>query len=163
MSPSQWSRTAFGLALLFGSLPVASRILLGEWAFEGAGGLGCLWAAFGLYLLIRDRRTFRAVPDPAAMLDQANQLAAAGRLDRATARLTVAIKLSPRFWQAYQYRGQLSLRQQRLDAALRDFDTAIELAPHEPHLYELRAEAHLLLGDEASSARDFERANALRV
>ena len=161
MSPSQWSRTAFAIALVFGSLPVASRILLGDWEFESAGGIACLCAALGVYFRIRDRRAFRAIPDPAAMLDQANQLASAGRIDRATARLTKAIRLSPRFWQAFQYRGELYLLQQRADAALRDFDEAIGLAPAEPHLYVLRGQAHLLLGDEGASSRDLETADTL--
>ena len=161
MSPLQWSRTAFAIALVFGSLPVISRILLGDWEFETAAGIACLCVVLGVYFRIRDRRSFRTIPDPAAMLDQANQLASAGRIDRATARLTEAIRLSPRFWQAFQYRGELYLLQRRADAALRDFDAAIELAPAEPHLYLLRAQAHLLLGDEGSSTSDFETANSL--
>jgi tetratricopeptide (TPR) repeat protein len=161
MSPSQWSRTAFAIALVFGSLPVASRILLGDWEFESAVGIAALCAIAGVYFRILDRRTFRAIPDPAAMLDQANRLAAAGRTDRAMARLTRAISLSPRFWQAFQYRGELHLFQLNPDAALRDFDSAIELAPAEPHLYVLRAQAHLALGDEAASARDVELAGSI--
>ena len=161
MSLSQWSRTAFAIALVFGSLPVASRILLGDWEFESAGGIACLCAGLGLYFRIRDRRGFWAIPDPAAMLDQASQFASAGRIDRATARLTKAIRLSPRFWQAFQYRGELYLAQQRPDAALRDFDAAIALAPAEPHLYLLRGRAHLLLGDPLAADRDGETAAAL--
>lgn len=161
MSLSQWSRTAFAIALVFGSLPVVSRILLGEWAFPDAGGIACLCAALGIYLRIRDGRGFWPVPDPASMLDQANQLAAAGRIDRATARLTRAIRLSPRFWQAFQYRGELYLARQLGDEALHDFDQAIAIAPDEPHLYILRAQARLLLGDTVASAEDFATASRL--
>jgi tetratricopeptide (TPR) repeat protein len=85
-------------------------------------------------------------------------LAAAGRSDRALARLTEAIRLSPRFWQAFQYRGELHLLHDRPAEALRDFDHAIAIAPGEPHLYALRARAYLVLGDEPASARDVERA-----
>jgi tetratricopeptide (TPR) repeat protein len=95
------------------------------------------------------------------MLDQANQLAAAGRTDRALARLSEAIRLSPSFWQAFQYRGELHLMNQRAAAALDDFDQAISLAPGEPHLYVLRAHAHLALGDEAASVQDQETASSL--
>src|SRR5215475_10269722 len=98
MPPSRWSRIAFALAVVFGTLPVASRILLGDWEFQGAGAIACLCAAAGLYLLMRDRRAFRAIPDPAALLDLANQLATAGRTGRAVSRLNSAIRLSPRFW-----------------------------------------------------------------
>jgi tetratricopeptide (TPR) repeat protein len=163
MSPSQWSRAAFGIAAVFGSLPVASRILLGDWEFESAGGIACLCLAVGVYFRILDRRSFRAIPDPAAMLDQANQLASAGRTDRALARLTEAIRLSPRFWQAFQYRGELHLLHQRPVDALRDFDEAIALAPNEPHLYILRAHVHQALGDESSSAQDLETASSLNA
>jgi tetratricopeptide (TPR) repeat protein len=158
MSPSQWSRTAFAIALVFGSLPLASRLVLGDWEFQGGAGIACLCVAAGVYFKILDRRSFRGLPDPAAMLDQANQLAAAGRSDRALARLTEAIRLSPDFWQAYQYRGELHLLHGRTDNALEDFDRAIALAPAEPHLYALRAQAHLVRGDESASARDLEKA-----
>ena len=158
MSPSQWSRTAFAIALVFGSLPVAGRLMLGDWEFQGAAGIACLCVAAGAYFKVVDRRSFRGLPDPAAMLDQANQLAAAGRSDRAVARLTEAIRLSPGFWQAFQYRGELHLLQDRPKEALRDFDQAIAIAPGEPHLYALRAQAHLVLGDEAASARDVDAA-----
>jgi tetratricopeptide (TPR) repeat protein len=158
MSPSHWSRTAFAIALVFGSLPVAGRLLLGDWEFQSAGGVACLCIAAGVYFRIIDRRTFRGLPDPAAMLDQANQLAGAGRSDRALARLTEAIRQNPNFWQAYQYRGELHLLHDRPEAALRDFDRAIAIAPGEPHLYALRAQAHLVLGDDLASARDLERA-----
>jgi tetratricopeptide (TPR) repeat protein len=163
MSPAQWSRAAFGIAAVFGSLPVASRILLGAWEFEDAGGIACLCFAAGVYFLILDRRTFRTIPDPAAMLDQANQLAAAGRTDRAMARLTEAIRLSPDFWQAFQYRGELHLLHQRTAEALADFDHAIGLAPAEPHLYILRSHAHLALGDEPAAARDQETASSMQA
>jgi tetratricopeptide (TPR) repeat protein len=161
MSPAQWSRTAFAVALVFGSLPVASRVLLGDWEFESAAGIACLCAIAGVYFRIVDRRTFRALPDPAAMLDQANQLASAGRTDRAAARLTEAIRLSPRFWQAFQYRGELHLLHGRPGDARHDFDQAIAIAPNEPHLYALRAQAHLALGDEPAGARDLETAGVL--
>jgi predicted Zn-dependent protease len=161
MSPAQWSRTAFAIALVFGSLPVASRILLGDWEFESAAGIACLCAVAGLYFRMLDRRAFRALPDPASMLDQANQLATAGRFDRARSRLTEAIRLSPQFWQAFQYRGQLELLHGRLDEALGDFDRAIAIAPGEPHLYALRAQALLAAGDQAAAARDLEAASRL--
>jgi tetratricopeptide (TPR) repeat protein len=161
MSPSQWSRTAFAIAVVFASLPVASRIFLGDWEFESAAGIACLCAMAGVYFHIRDRRAFRGIPDAAAMLDQAHRMALAGRTDRAIARLNTAIRLTPRFWQAYQFRGELCLLAQRPQDAVRDFDQAIQLSPIEPHLYALRAQAHLALGDEAASARDFETANSL--
>src|SRR5438034_11577826 len=70
MTPAQWSRTAFAIALVFGSFPVAGRIFLGDWEFEAAAGIACLCAVAGIYFRVLDRRAFRAIPDLAAMLDQ---------------------------------------------------------------------------------------------
>jgi tetratricopeptide (TPR) repeat protein len=80
------------------------------------------------------------------MLEQAIQLAVSGQMDEAIALLTETIRLNPQLWQAYQYRGELYLRQQSFDAALRDLNEAIRLAPDEPHLHILRGHAHSLLG-----------------
>ena len=154
----QWSGTAFALSILFASLPVASRLFLGVWGFEGAAGIACLCLIAGTYFHILGRRRSPAVPDSATMLDQANHMASAGQTGEAIALLTEAIRLSPRLWQAFQYRGELYLWQPNAVEALADFSEAIRLAPEEPHLYTLRGEAHSLLGDEASARRDYEAA-----
>jgi tetratricopeptide (TPR) repeat protein len=135
------------MSLLLASLPVASRLFLGGWGFDGAAELACLCLFIGAYFQIVSRR-FPAVRDPAAMLDQALHLASSNRTDEAIGLLTEAIRLSPRLWQAFQYRGELYLtREDSVQAALRDFDEAIRLAPDEPHLYGLRDHAQSLLGD----------------
>ena len=149
------------MAVVFGSLPLASRIFLGSWGFDGAAETGCLCLLVGAYFHIVSRR-FPAVPDPATILERAGQRASAGRDDQAIALLTEEIRLSPQLWQAFQYRGELYLRQGgQVDAALQDFSEAIRLAPREPHLYLLRAHGYSLLGDEASSSSDCARAAAL--
>jgi tetratricopeptide (TPR) repeat protein len=140
----QWSRTAYALAAVFASFPIAGRLLLGEWTFEGATGLAGLWLAIGVYLHIRSRR-LKAIPDPAAILDEALQLLSSGDPDGAFALLDRAILESPRFWQAYQHRGLARLQFGDTSAALSDFDEAIRLAPDEPQLYELRSRAETLL------------------
>jgi tetratricopeptide (TPR) repeat protein len=159
----QWSRTAFAMAAVFGSLPVASRIFLGGWGFDGAAEIGCLCLIAGAYFHIVSRR-FPAVPDPATILERAGERAASGQSDRAIALLTEGIRLSPELWQAYQYRGELYLQQGgQTDAALQDFSEAIRLAPREQHLYLLRGRAYSLLGDEASARSDYASAAALAV
>ena len=92
------------------------------------------------------------MPDAASMLHQAIQLASSGQIDAAIALLTETIRLSPQLWQAFQYRGELHLRQQSFDAALRDLDEAIRLAPEEPHLYVLRWQAQSLLGESGADS-----------
>lgn len=140
---SRWSRTALGLALLFASLPVAGRLLLGEWEFPDATLLSVLCILAAAYLYVRGRR-FRAAPDPAALLDQSIQLAASGQSGEAIALLTEAIRVSPRLWQAYQYRGEVYLERGSVDEALKDFDQAIGLAPEEAHIRVLRGYADRL-------------------
>ena len=145
---SRWSRTALALALLFASLPLAGKLFLGAWEFQDATLLSCLCAILAAYLYIRGRR-FRVAPDPAALLDAAIHLAASGRAGEAIALLTEAIRLSPRLWQALQYRGELYLQRGSPDAALEDFDRAIALAPNESHVYVLRGYAQSLVGVDA--------------
>jgi Flp pilus assembly protein TadD len=145
------------MAVVFGSLPLASRIFLGGWGFDGSAEIGCLCLIVGVYFHIVSRR-FPAVPDPATTLERAGERVFEGRSDQAIALLTEEIRLSPQLWQAFQYRGELYLRQDQADAALRDFSEAIRLAPREPHLYLLRGNLYSLLGDEASSQSDYARA-----
>jgi tetratricopeptide (TPR) repeat protein len=128
-------------------MPAASKLFLGVWGFDGAAEIACLCLMLGTYFHLMGRRRSWAVPDPASMLDQARQLALSGQMDEAIALLTETIRLSPQLWQAFQYRGELYLRQQSFDAALRDLNEAIQLAPEEPHLYILRAQAQSMLGE----------------
>jgi tetratricopeptide (TPR) repeat protein len=144
----QWSRTAWAMALLFASLPVACRLFVGAWGFDGAFEVSCFCLVLGTYLHLLSRRSLPALPDAATLLDRAIRLALEGRTDRAILLLTEAIRLSPRLWQAFQYRGELYLLEpETVAAALDDFTEAIRLAPEEPHLYALREQAHRLLED----------------
>jgi tetratricopeptide (TPR) repeat protein len=136
----QWSRTAFALAALFISFPIVGRVLLGEWAFEGATGIAGLWLVAGVYLHIRATR-LHTTPDPAAMLEDAIELVEAGDLRRAVRVLDRAIGENPRFWQAFQCRGEVRLRAAQPADAIADFDRALAIAPEEQHLRELRAYA----------------------
>jgi tetratricopeptide (TPR) repeat protein len=136
----QWSRTAFTLAALFASLPVASRVFLGSWSFEEAGGIAFLCLLLGAYWHVVAQR-HKVLHDPATRLEEAMEAARAGELERAIALLTREIRLSPDLWQAHQYRGELYLMIDCAGAALTDFDAAIALAPEETHLRELRARA----------------------
>jgi cytochrome c-type biogenesis protein CcmH/NrfG len=142
----QWSRTAWAIAILFGSLPLASRLFLGEWGFEGAGEIACLSLLVGAYFHLVSRRV-PAIPDAATLLERAGHFAAAGRNDRAVALLTKTIRQNPKLWQAFQYRGELYLRLGNAPRALQDFSEAIRLAPAEPGLYTLRDHARSLVGE----------------
>jgi tetratricopeptide (TPR) repeat protein len=142
----RWSRTAFALAALFASFPIVGRLVLGEWAFEGAGGIAGLWLIAGSYLYVRARRLAK-VEDGAALLDEAIHLASTGDAEKAIRVLDRAIRENPTLWQAYQYRGELRMQAGETEKAIEDIEKAIELAPEEPHLYELRRRAEeMLLG-----------------
>lgn len=159
----EWARAAWGLAALFGSLPLASRILLGTWGFSEAAEIAFLCLAVGTYLEIRARRRNRALRDDAAALERALRLAAEGRNTDAITALSRALQVSPRLWQAYQYRGQLRLREpESWSDALADFNEAIRLAPKEAFLYALRGQTYEALGDESAARRDQQTALALR-
>jgi tetratricopeptide (TPR) repeat protein len=140
MDARRWSRAAWALALLFGSLPVVGRLVEGDWEFVTAAEMACLFLMLGAYFHVRSRR-YAARPDPATLLDQANRLAANGRIDRAVALLTKTIGQSPKLWQAYQYRGELHLRLGEFALAADDFSEAIRLAPGEAHLHLLLEQA----------------------
>ena len=71
-------------------------------------------------------------------------------------------KLSPRLWQARQYRGQMRLAEpDAVESALKDFTEAIRLAPDEPHLYILRSHVFSLLGRDSFARADLEVAARL--
>jgi tetratricopeptide (TPR) repeat protein len=158
----QWRGAALALAFLFASLPLAGKLFLGSWRFDGAleiAGL-CLVAAAYLYFAGRESRP--PIPDSAAMLDAALQLAEAGETGRGLALLDEALRLSPSLWQAWEYRGRIRLGEaDAAESAIKDFTEAIRLAPGEPHLYVLRSHAFTLLGRDSSARSDLETAARL--
>jgi tetratricopeptide (TPR) repeat protein len=158
----QWRRAALALAVLFGSLPLTSKLLLGSWGFDGAPGIACLCLAAAAYLYFVGRERRPPVPDSAALLDEAIRLAASGDTGGGIAVLDEALRLSPRFWQARQYRGQMRLGEpDAAELALDEFTEAIRLAPGEAHLYTLRSHVFTLLGRDALARADLEAAARL--
>jgi len=114
-----------------------------------------------LNLAGRERRS--PLPDSASNLDEAIQAAALGEIDRGIELLDEALRLSPRLWQARQYRGQTRLGVPSVaESALQDFTEAIRLAPDEPHLHILRSHVFALLGREGSARGDLEAAARVR-
>ena len=161
MTPGSWARTTLALAVLFGSLPVVGRVLFGTWGFAESAAIGGLCLMASVYLRIRERRRM-TLPDDAAALEAALGLAWHGRDEEADVLLNRLLRLSPRFWQARQLRGELRLRQPGGAArAALEFSEAIALAPGEAHLRILRGHAYLLSGNDAAAVRDFETAELL--
>jgi tetratricopeptide (TPR) repeat protein len=141
---------------------LAGKLFLGGWGFDGASGIACLCLVAAAYLYFTGRDSRPSIPDSAALLDEALQSAASGETARAFALLNEALRLSPRLWQARQYRGQLRLGEPNAaESALQDFTEAIRLAPGEPHLYILRSHVLTLLGRESSARSDLETAARL--
>jgi tetratricopeptide (TPR) repeat protein len=158
----QWRRAALALAFLFASLPLVGKLFLGSWRFDGALELSCLCLVAAAYLYFAGREPRPPIPDSAAILDEALRLAEAGETGRGLALLDEALRLSPRLWQARQYRGQMRLGESdAAESALKDFTEAIRLAPGEPHLYILRSHVFTLLGHDASARADLEAAARL--
>ena len=158
----QWFRAALALAFLFASLPLASKLLLGNWGFDGARSIACMCLLAAAYLYFAGRARRSPLPDSATTLGEAIRLAASGETDRAIALLNEELQLSPHFWQACEYRGQMRLGDpDAAESALRDFTEAIRLAPDEAHLYILRSHIFTLLGRESSARADLETAARL--
>jgi tetratricopeptide (TPR) repeat protein len=158
----QWCRAALALAFLFASLPLASKLFLGSWGFDGASGIACLCLIAAAYLYFAGRVRRPPIPDSATILGEAIRLAASGETGRGIALLDEAIRLSPRLWQAREYRGQIRLGESAAaESALQDFTEAIRLAPDQPHLYILRSHVFSLLGRESSARADLEAAARL--
>jgi tetratricopeptide (TPR) repeat protein len=158
----QWYRAALALALIFASLPLASKLFLDSWRFDGALDLAglCLLAAAYFYFVGRDHRP--QTPDSAAILDQALKLTAAGATGQGLALLDEALRLDPGLWQAWEYRGQIHFSESGgAESALKDFTEAIRLAPDEPHLYIFRSRVFTLLGQDSSAQADLEAAARL--
>ena len=157
MRARQAWRAALALALVFATLPVASKLFLGTWGFDDAPSIACLCLIVAAYLYIAGREGRRAIPDSATLLGEAIRLAASGKTARAIARLDEALRLSPGLWQAREYRGQIRLEERdAAESALKDFTEAIRLAPSEAHLYLLRSHVFTLLGQESAARADME-------
>jgi tetratricopeptide (TPR) repeat protein len=150
------------LAVLFASMPLASKLFLGSWGFDGASAIACLCLIAAAYLYFAGRQSRLPIPDPAALLSEAIRLVESGETGQGIALLDEALRLSPRLWQARQYRGEIRLAEpDAAGSAIQDFTEAIRLAPGEPHLYVLRSHAYTLLGREASARADLEAAARL--
>jgi hypothetical protein len=155
----QWCRASLALALIFASLPMASKLILGNWGFDDAPGIACLFAIAAAYLYFAGRVRRPPVPDSATILGEAIRVAASGDTDRGIALLNRAVRESPRLWQAREYRGQMHLGESATaESALQDFTDAIRLAPDEPHLYVLRSHVLTMLGRESAARADLDTA-----
>jgi len=158
----QWSRAALALGLLFASLPLAGKLFLGNWRFDGALEIACLCGFAAAYFYFAGRDPRPSIVDSATILDEALRLAASGATGRGLALLDEALRLDPGLWQAWEYRGQISLgKPDAAKSALKDFTEAIRLAPAQPHLYILRSHVFKLLGDESSARADLDAADRL--
>jgi hypothetical protein len=94
----QWSRAAFVIAVLFATL--------GAWGFDEAWSLAVLSGIAGVYFHIVGRRHGK-LPDPAVMLERAQELAAEGRVAEARGLLAETVRLSPWFTEAREYLEKL--------------------------------------------------------
>lgn len=158
----QWSRAALALAVVFGSLPLTSRLIIGNWGFDDAPGIACLFLIAAGYLYLAGRVPQPPIPDSATILTEAIRVAASGETDRAIALLNEAFRLDPGLWQAREYRGQIRLGETAaVESALQDFTDAIRLAPVEPHLYILRCHVFTMLGRESAARADLDTATRL--
>jgi Flp pilus assembly protein TadD len=149
------------IGLLFASMPVGAKILLGVWGFQEAAAISIICFAIATYLYLMSRGRTLTIADGAEMMDRARRLAASGKMAKAIFVLTKTLRLDPKLWQALQYRGELRVSQGDYGGALDDFSEAIRLAPHERHLYLLRAQVHRAMGQESPAQHDYETASRI--
>jgi tetratricopeptide (TPR) repeat protein len=157
----RWTRTVVAVGVLFATMPMASRILIGVWGFHEAAAISIICFVAGIYLYARNLGRRLWIPDGATMLDRARRLGAAGKVPKAISVLTQTIRLDPLLWQAYEYRGYLRLAQSEYGEALKDFSEAIRMAPREQHLYVLRAQTYSALGQPILATQDYQMASSL--
>ena len=139
------------IGLLFASLPVAGKIVLGVWAFQESAAIAVICFAIAAYLYMRSLGRIPTIPDSAAMLERANRLSGSGKMAKAISILTKALGLDRKLWQALQYRAELRASQGDYRGALDDVSEAIRLAPQEQHLYLLRARVYGAMGPDKTS------------
>jgi Flp pilus assembly protein TadD len=142
-------------------MPVVSRVLFGVWGFHEATGISVICFSIAIYLYTRSLGRRLWIPDGALMLDRARRLGASGKVPKAISVLTNAIRLDPKLWQAYEYRGHLRFAQGDYSEALKDFNEAIRMAPQERHLYVLRARIYSAVGQPALADQDYQTASHL--
>jgi len=135
-------------------MPAASRILLGVWGFHEATAASVICFAAAAYLYLMSLGRVRPLPDSAHMMERARGLAASGKPAKAISVMTETLRLDPKLWQAFQYRGELRVSQGDYEGALNDFSEAIRLAPREQHLYLLRAHVYRELGQDPPTQHD---------
>ncbi len=85
----------------------------------------------------------------------------ADNYDRAIRDLNQAIKLSPKYTEAYNNRGLTYSSKGEYDLAIRDLDKTIELNPSYAEAYSNRGVTYLAKGDYDRAIRDFDQAIAL--
>ncbi|MBX3471246.1 MAG: tetratricopeptide repeat protein [Planctomycetes bacterium] len=94
--------------------------------------------------------------DPGALLRQAREALAAGRLDEALERVERALRARDDLPEPYLLRGHIRAAQGRLAEAVEDATEAIDLDPSRPDGYHLRGELFTAQGKLQAAIRDHE-------
>ncbi len=81
-----------------------------------------------------------------------------GELDKAIAEFTEAIRLNPKYAEAYDYRGQTYNEKGEYDKAIVDFTEAIRLDPKYAKTYNNRGVAYYLQGNFDKAIADYSEA-----
>jgi tetratricopeptide (TPR) repeat protein len=97
---------------------------------------------------------------PTVLYDRANARNNTGDIDGAIADLNEAIRLDPRYAEAYRARGWIYAHTS-YDRAWPEFDQAIRLEPRNPRNYQMRGELRQRAGDLAGAQADRAQAQAL--
>jgi len=146
-SKSRWIASAAFVALAVSPTPAAAddnetcRIQSGDAAIAACSRL----IATG-----RNLATTRVI--------RGNKYAEMGDLDRAIADFSAAIRLDPKYVDAYDGRGEAYTHRADYDRAIADVNHAIALDPKDAQAYFNRGHVYVLKGDYDRSIADFDRA-----
>jgi Flp pilus assembly protein TadD len=85
------------------------------------------------------------------------------QFDDAIVQATKAIKLKPKYWEAYVVRGAAHAEKRELDEAIADFTEVIKLNPKDPNGYRNRSLAYSNKGEKEKALADLTEAKRLEA
>ena len=138
--------------------PAQTRIA----ALKARGYLHGVEGQTGLLVADYEDASMENLDNPYRWLDRGDKHREAGQLDRAIADFGEAIRLNPKFAEAYQHRCLLrSELGEPADVVIADCDTAVSLRPNDPQMSRTRARVLVELGLYAKAIAELDTQLAL--
>ena len=91
------------------------------------------------------------------LLAEARALSLKGDLDGARQKLSAALQVDSKFWQAIYYRAELDIQQRRYETALQDCSEILRMKPNQTGAVLLRVRVNAKLGRNDECLRDLDQ------